>query len=88
MVNALALIGDEGRDKLRKASGRCKRPLIRRYPNGATLFLEEEKSFKKLTQGTETSKYLEEEKTTVIPQVVASERGRAQTKMVKAILGL
>ena len=36
MVNALALIGDEGRDKLRKASGRCKQPLIRRYPNGAT----------------------------------------------------
>ena len=27
------------------------------------------------TQGTETSKYLQEEKTTVIPQVVASERG-------------
>jgi hypothetical protein len=84
MVNALALVGDEGRDKLRKASGRCKQPLIRRYPNGATLFLEEEKSFKKLTQGTETSKYLEEEKTTVIPQVVASERGLAQTCQVKA----
>jgi hypothetical protein len=33
----------------------------------------------KLTQGTETSKYLEEEKTTVIPLVVASERGTAQT---------
>ena len=31
------------------------------------------------TQGTETSKYLQEEKTTVIPQVVASERGTAQT---------
>jgi hypothetical protein len=29
------------------------------------------------TEGTETSKYLEEEKTRVIPQVVASERGRA-----------
>ena len=88
MVNALALIGDEGRDKLRKAPGRCKQPLIRRYPNGATLSVEDGKSFKMLTQGTETSKYLEEEKTTVIPQVVASERGIAQTKMVKAILGL
>ena len=32
-----------------------------------------------LTRGTETSKYLEEEKTIVIPQVVASERGIAQT---------
>ena len=36
MGDALALRGDEGRDKLRKASGRCKQPLIRRYPNGAT----------------------------------------------------
>ena len=40
------------------------------------------------TQGTETSKYLEEEKTIVIPLVVASERGLAQTSIVKAILGL
>ena len=30
------------------------------------------------TQGTETSKYLEEKKTIVIPQVVASEKGIAQ----------
>ena len=41
-----------------------------------------------LTQGTETSKYLQEEKTTVIPQVVASERGRAQTGGVTACPGL
>ena len=88
MVNALALIGDEGRDKLRKASGRCKQPLIRRYPNGATYFREAEKPFKEPTQGTETSKYLEEEKTIVIPQVVASERGEAQTSKVKAFGGL
>ena len=40
-----------------------------------------------LTQGTETSKYLQEEKTTVIPQVVASERGRAQTGAVEAAPG-
>jgi hypothetical protein len=40
------------------------------------------------TQGTETSKYLEEEKTIVIPQVVASERGEAQTHLVKASWGL
>ena len=32
------------------------------------------------TQGTETSHYLEEEKTTVIPQVAASESGEAQTR--------
>ena len=41
-----------------------------------------------LTQGTETSKYLQEEKTTVIPQVAASERGTAQTAGVKAPAGL
>ena len=32
------------------------------------------------TRGTETSKYPEEEKSTEIPQVAASERGRAQTE--------
>ncbi len=32
----MALRADEGRDKLRKASGRSKYPLIRRYPNGET----------------------------------------------------
>ena len=31
------------------------------------------------TQGTETSKYLQEEKSNEIPLVAASERGRAQT---------
>ena len=40
------------------------------------------------TQGTETSKYLQEKKTTVIPQVAASERGGAQTGAVKAASGL
>ncbi len=34
------------------------------------------------TQGTETSKYLEEKKIIMIPLVVASERGRAQTNIV------
>jgi hypothetical protein len=32
----LALRGDEGRDKLRKAAGIGKYELIRRHPNGAT----------------------------------------------------
>ena len=36
------------------------------------------------TRGTETSKYPEEKKTIVIPQVVASERGLAQTYYVTA----
>ena len=35
-ADALALRADEGRDKLRKASGRSKYPLIRRCPNGET----------------------------------------------------
>jgi hypothetical protein len=35
-VDALALIGDEGRGKLRKASGRSKHPLIRGFPNRKT----------------------------------------------------
>ena len=35
-----------------------------------------------LTQRTETSKYLEEKKTIVIPKVVASELGIAQTIFV------
>ena len=35
-VDALALRADERRDKLRKAAGRSKYPLIRRYPNGGT----------------------------------------------------
>ncbi len=41
MVDALALRDDEGRGKLRKATGSCKRALIRRCPNGATLHVED-----------------------------------------------
>ena len=36
MKDALALGGEEGRDKLRKAACRGKYPLKRGYPNGAT----------------------------------------------------
>ena len=36
MVNALELEDDEGRGKLRYASGRCKQSLIRRSPNEET----------------------------------------------------
>ena len=36
------------------------------------------------TRGTETSKYPEEKKTKVIPLVVASEEGKAQTVFVSA----
>jgi hypothetical protein len=40
------------------------------------------------TQGTETSKYLEEEKSIEIPLVAASERGRAQTGGGQTLPGL
>ena len=36
MVDALALGAEEGRDKLRKATGRSTYPVIRRYPNVET----------------------------------------------------
>jgi hypothetical protein len=62
MEDALAPSDDEGRGKLRKATGRCKRPLIRRCPNGETLQVEdlESRAIGKATRGTETSKYPEE----------------------------
>ena len=74
-------------DKLR---GSANRNYIRRFPNGVTQCTEGALSAarRKQTQGTETSKYPEEEKTRVIPQVVASERGTAQTGPVKAGPGL
>ena len=40
------------------------------------------------TRGTETSQYPEEKKITMIPQVVASERGGAQTRAVEAAPGV
>ena len=36
MVDAYALRGEEGRDKLRKVVGRSTYFMIRKYPNGAT----------------------------------------------------
>ena len=59
----MALRDDEGRGKLRKAAGRCKRPVIRRCPNGATYVIEDNIPERVTTRGTETSKYPEEEKT-------------------------
>ncbi len=54
----VALRGEEGRDKLRKATGICKYDLIRRYPNGATQYIEDVLPFNTgRTWGTETSKY-------------------------------
>ena len=36
MVEALALGGEEGRGRLRKATVSCEQAVIRGYPNGAT----------------------------------------------------
>ncbi len=64
--------------------------MIRRYPNGATRYVEDVSSvvIRKQTRRTETSKYPQEKKTKVIPQVVVSERGEAQTVDVTALTGL
>ena len=75
----MALRGEEGRDKLRKVTGSGTYTVIRKYPNGATHYVEDIVSERKQTRRTETSKYPEEEKTKVIPLVVASESGTAQT---------
>ena len=41
MEDALALRDDEGRAKLRKATGSCTETVIRRFPNGATRLVED-----------------------------------------------
>jgi hypothetical protein len=63
-------------DKLR---GAAHKHYIRRFPNGTTCYIEgvTSRAIGKPTPGTETSKYREEKKITMIPRVVASEMGRA-----------
>ena len=68
-----------------KPRGAAKQALIRGFLNGGTrsaswrIICNPIHKLQRRTQRTETSKYLQEKKTTVIPQVAASERGRAQT---------
>ena len=62
--------------------------LIRRFPNGATQCIEDTLPYGGQTRGTETSKYPEEKKTTVIALVVASERALAQTGKFTDLPGL
>ena len=70
-------------DKLREAG---KQALIRRFPNEETqcndlaLPATEFIGGKERTQGTETSKYLEEKKETSIPSVAASESGHSPNR--------
>ena len=75
-MDALAGRGDEGRIRLRKASGSCQKALIRGFPNGATQHgaIHVTTSVER-TQGSETSQYLKEEKSNEIPLVAASETG-------------
>ncbi len=63
-------------DKLR---GDAHDRYIRRFPNGTTQYTEGVLPEREPTPRTETSKYREEKKIIMIPQVVASEKGRAQT---------
>ena len=75
-MDALAGRGDEGRTRLRKASGSCQEALNRGYPNGAThCVVMHSISKERRTQGSETSQYLEEKKSNEIPKVAASEMG-------------
>ena len=82
-MDALALRGDEGRGKLRKAAVRGKPPVTRGSPNGGThtsttrVLPPEHIGRRERTRGSEPSQYPEEKKTTVIPSVAASERGTA-----------
>ncbi len=75
-MDALASRGDEGRTRLRKASGSCQEALIRGFPNGTTQHgaIHVTTSVGR-TQGSETSQYLKEEKSNEIPLVAASEKG-------------
>src|SRR5207237_9034446 len=69
---------EEGRGKLRKARGSGTHALIPRWPNGATRLVVRPvicSQGQRQTQGTETSQYLEEEKSIEMPSVAASERG-------------
>ena len=67
-VDALAPYAEEGRGKLRKATGSRKQAPIRRHPNGGTRQLkrlspqDESIVLQEGTLGTETSKYRQEEK--------------------------
>ena len=87
MVDALALRADERRDKLRKASGRSKYPLIRRSLNGETYLRRPQVSTaQSISCGREPGelKHLSsrrKRKQHVIPEVAASETGRAQTRV-------
>ena len=80
----MAQRGDEGRCRLRKASGSRQAgfdPGVPEWGNPAGVMsshsLAEYIGLGEQTQGSEPSQYLEEEKATAIPSVAASESGTA-----------
>ncbi len=82
-MNALASRAEEGRGKTAISSGLLSSKLIRRFPNGATRFRKTESppvehiNRLEVSGGSETSQYPEENRKTLIPLVVANERGIA-----------
>jgi hypothetical protein len=77
--------GEEGRGKLREARGSGTHAVIPRWPNGATrpsVRTVIRFSDRRRTRGTETSQYLEEEKSTEMSGVAASETDPAQTGLL------
>jgi hypothetical protein len=90
-VDALAPGGDEGRGRLRYASGSRQTgfdPEISEWGNPAGVMpghpLAECIGLRKRTRGSETSQYPEEKKSREIPKVAASEMGLAQTECFRA----
>ena len=85
MVDALALRADERRDKLRKASGRSKYPMIRRCLNGETWLSKPQSSYGEyiaMRREPGELKHLSSQrkrKQHVISKVAASEMERGQT---------
>ena len=80
-MDALALVAEDGRGKTAISPGELSSKPSRGFPNGDNPPGQNSGTCQKQegTRGTETSKYPEEKKTTVIPLVAASERGEAQT---------
>ena len=62
-----------------KPRGAAYKHYILGFPNGTTFCIEDAELERELTRGTDTSKYPVEKKIIMIPPVVASEKGKAQT---------
>ena len=87
MADALELSGEEGRGKLRKATGRGKHSVIRRSPNGVTRAVEgrscmgEYIAHASHTRGTEPSKYPVEKKPRWDSQSSGERNGKSLNRM-------